>query len=597
MRRTETPTEIAGRYEIAGRIGSGGMGDVLRARDSVLGRTVALKILPFELAVQPGFVERFRAEAQAVARISHPNVVQVHDWGQEDDSYYMVMEYVRGKNLRQILSASPGGRLQPRHAAQVTGQVLGALAAAHGKGVVHRDVKPENVMVATDGRVKVADFGIARALERSAFTGGMLGTVAYVAPEQARGEQVDPRADLYSCGCMLYELLTGSLPFEGDAAKVLQEHLNNRVPAPSGLNPSIPPELDRIVLKATAPAREERYQSATEMRKDLASALESLPPAPPLAELTSEFTSEASVDATATVVPAKRPKRKRGLLKWLVTLAVVAALAGGVYFLEPTRVPTVLGINRVDAVRQLERAGLEPRFEEVYSDTAPGTVIDAKPPVGAWTRKGEDVVLDVSVGPKLSDVPNVVGMDEEAAKQAILDAELTVGSITRRNDREPLGKVLDQSPTPSTVRSGDPVSLVISDGPAIVEIPALNGKPQVEAEKLINQLGFVPVVQDVFSSSAGGTVIAQLPAAGEKHPQGTQIGIQVSKGPQPFQVPDVKGKPCSEAKSQLEGLGMKVVAQSPGGGAGSCGGSRVLEQDPLPGSTRRAGSEATLYAG
>lgn len=597
MRRLETPSEIAGRYEILGRLGSGGMGDVLRARDSVLGRTVALKILPFELAVQPGFVERFRAEAQAVARISHANVVQVHDWGQEDDSYYMVMEYVRGKNLRQVLSSRPSGRLHPRQAAQIAGQVLGALAAAHAKGVVHRDVKPENVMVATDGRVKVADFGIARALERAAFTGGMLGTVAYVAPEQARGEQVDQRADLYSCGCMLYELLTGSLPFEGDAAKVLQDHLNGRVPAPSALVPSVGPELDRIVLKATAPTREDRYQSATEMRKDLAAAIASLPEAPPLADLTAEFTSETPMEAVGTVVRSKTPRRKRSWVKWLIALLVVAVIGGGIWLLEPTRVPTILGINRADAIRQLERAGLEPNFDEVYSDTAPGTVIDVKPPVGAWTRRGEDVAVDLSMGPKLSDVPGVVGVLEEHARKAILDADLTVGSVTRRNDREPAGKVLEQDPKPGTVRSGDPVSLVVSAGPAILEIPNLGGKGRAEAEQLLNQLGFAPVIQEVFNPAASGTVVAQLPAAGEKHPQGTQVGVQVSKGPEPFQVPDVKGKPCSEAKSQLEALGMKVVTQSPGGGAASCASNPVLEQDPLAGSTRRAGNEATLYAG
>jgi serine/threonine-protein kinase len=573
------------------------MGDVLRARDSVLGRTVALKILPFELAIQPGFVERFRAEAQAVARISHANVVQVHDWGQENDSYYMVMEYVRGRNLRQILSSSSSGRLYPKQAAQVAGQVLGALSAAHAKGVVHRDVKPENVMVATDGRVKVADFGIARALERAAFTGGMLGTVAYVAPEQARGEPVDQRADLYSTGCMLYELLTGSLPFEGDAAKVLQEHLNGRVPAPSALVSSLSPELDRVVLKATAPLPEDRYQSALEMRKDLAAVMTGLPEAPPLSDLTGEFTSEVASESLATAVRHKRPRRKRKWLKWLLTLLLIGLAAGGVVVLEPTRVPSVLGMAETDAVKQLDQAGLKSRFQDIFSDTTPGTVIDTKPPVGAWTRRGVVVAVDVSVGPKLSDVPAVVGMMEEQARQAILGVDLSVGSITRRNDREPLGKVLDQSPKPSTVRSGDPVSMVVSDGPAILDVPNLAGKPAAEAEKLLNELGFVPVSAQVFNAAPAGTVIIQLPPAGEKHPQGTQVAFQVSKGPEPFKMPDVKGKACSEVKAQLEGLGMKVVTQSAGGGEGSCGGNKVLEQDPLPQSTRKAGNEATLYVG
>lgn len=594
MRRLETPSEVAGRYVIAGRIGSGGMGDVFRARDSVLGRTVALKMLPFELAIQPGFVERFRAEAQSVARISHPNVVQVHDWGQEGDTYYMVMEYVRGKNLRQILASTR--KLPPRQAAQVTGQVLGALGAAHDKGVIHRDVKPENVIVATDGRVKVTDFGIARAAENAALTGGMLGTVAYVAPEQARGEHVDSRTDLYSTGCMLYELLTGSLPFEGDAAKVLQEHLNSRVPEPSLLAPEVGSKLDRVVCKATAPDPSERYQSAAEMRKELAAAISQLPEAPPLAELTEEFTSEASIESIETVVRQAPPKRRRRWVRWVVAAVLLAALAGGVAYVGPTQVPAMAGETRPVAEERIRQAGLEARFAEVFSDDVPlGEVITTRPGAGSWTRRGGSVSVSVSAGPKLTDVPAVAGMQLDQARQAILEADLAIGNIERRNSVEPVDKVLSQDPEPKQVKSGELVTLVVSDGPAILPIPQLNGKGVDAAEAQLREQGFRPARQTVFNGAAAGTVVGQAPAAGEPHPQGTEVKLQVSKGPQPFQVPEVKGKSCADAKAQLEGLGMKVVSQTSGGGAATCGGNRVLEQDPLPQSERKPGAEATLY--
>ncbi|CAN5879762.1 Stk1 family PASTA domain-containing Ser/Thr kinase [soil metagenome] len=596
MRHVDAPSEVAGRYVIAGRIGSGGMGDVFRARDSVLGRTIAIKMLPFELAIQPGFVERFKAEAQSVARISHPNVVQVHDWGQENDTYYMVMEYVRGKNLRQVLSHTK--RLPPRQAAQVTGQVLGALAAAHEKGVIHRDIKPENVVVATDGRVKVADFGIARAVENAALTGGMLGTVAYVAPEQAWGERVDPRADLYSTGCMLYELLTGSLPFEGDAAKVLQDHLNSRVPAPSTLVPEVGEILDRIVTKATAPRAADRYQSASEMRKDLALAVAGLPEAPPLTELTGEFTSEAGPENVETVVRHAPVKKKKSWKRWTLLAVVMLALVGGIY-LGPTQVPPLAGETRAVAEERIREAGLQAGFTEAFSDDVPaGEVITSRPSAGSWTRKGGSVAVTLSRGPKLSDVPNVVGMQLEQARAEIIENDLAISpNIERRNSIEPVDKVLSQDPPPKQVKSGELVTLVVSDGPAILPIPNLGGKSGDGAEKELRDLGFVPVTESVFNGAASGTVVGQTPPAGEPHPQGTEVKVSVSKGPQPFKVPDVKGKSCAEAKAALEGLGMKVSAQTSGGGPATCAGNQVLEQDPLAGSDRRPGSEATLYVG
>lgn len=596
MSKTETPTHVADRYVISGRLGSGGMGDVFKARDTVLGRTVALKMLPFELAVQPGFVDRFRAEAQAIAKISHPNVVQVHDWGQESETYYMVMEYVRGKNLRQVLSTR--GRLHPRQAAQITGQVLGALAAAHDNGVIHRDVKPENVVVATNGRVKVMDFGIARALERAAVTSGLMGTVAYVAPEQARGEGTDARADIYSTGCMLYELLTGTLPFEGDAAKVLHQHLHGRVPAPSTLVPSVGSGMDRVVEKATELQIDRRYRSAGAMRKDLASAMNTLPEAPPLTDLTSETTSETAEEAVQTLVPHAPPRKPRRRVRlWMPALVALAIVGGGLYAVGPTRVPGLAGLEQARAEAQIAGLGLEPDVQMVFSDEEVGTVVATEPGAGGWTRRGEPVVIEVSQGPRQTDVPMVVGRLLDQAEQLILDHDLTVGSVTRQNSLEPVDRVLSQDPEPGRVRSGDPVSMVVSSGPAIVALPDVVNQPVAGAEKALSDAGFAVIKQEVFHAAAPGTVVAQEPAPTEELAQGTEVILQVSKGPEPFAVPAVKGKPCSEAKGQLEGLGMAVSVQSAGGGPADCGGNQVLEQDPLPESTRTAGDEATLYVG
>ncbi len=515
------------------------MGEVFRARDSVLGRTVALKMLPFELAVQAGFIERFRAEAQAAARISHPGVVQVHDWGQEDDTYYMVMEYVRGKNLRHILSVV--GKLQPRQSAQVAGQVLGALSAAHERGLVHRDIKPENIIVGTDGRVKVTDFGIARAFENASMTGGLLGTVAYVAPEQARGEPVDPRADIYSTGCLLFELLTGSLPFEGDAAKVLQDHLNGRVPAPSTRDPAIGPGLDRVVRRATEPNPADRYQSAQEMRSDLAMAMRSLPDAPPLAELTSEFTSEVMPESVDTVVPGVRPKKKRRWWRWVLAALLVVGLTAAVWAFSPIKVPKVVGMRSQNAVATLRDKGLSVEQSRAFSDEIEDTVISTNPAPGRRVRRGGTVRITVSAGPQLTDAPSVIGLQFPGASKLIVDSGLVVGKVDRRHDLQAKDKVLDQDPKPGRLRKGDPINLIISDGPAILEIPELRNRSASQAEALLNQAGFRSAREAVFNPGAEGTVVDQTPKAGEKLPQGTLVKMIVSRGPQPFAMPNVKG--------------------------------------------------------
>lgn len=591
MSRATAPSEaIAGRYRLAARISVGGMGEIFRARDSVLGRTVAIKVLPRDLAQRPGFVERFRREAQAAARLSHPNVVQVHDWGEWESTYYMVMEHVRGRNLRDILAAR--GPLAPRQACEVVAQVLDGLAAAHAQGLVHRDVKPANILVAQDGVVKVADFGIARAAEAGSATGGLFGTVAYVAPEQASGGPTDGRADLYSTGCVLYELLTGSLPFEGDAARVLHLHLTERVPPPSLERPEAGVHLDRIVIRATEPDPAARYPTASEMRDDLSAIAASLAPAPPLSELAAEATAEVPEGSEETMVPAPARRRRR-LLPFLLMIGLIAAASVAGFLFRPVRVPGVLGSTEERAVRSLEAAGLDAGVSRSFSDDPPGTVISADPAPGRLVFRGSRVTLQISRGPALSDLPDLRGLPLDEAKQTITARRLVVGVVTEQHAPDPPGRVLDQDPKPGRVRRGTPVNLVVSKGPEMVEVPDVTRRSFDEALAILRARGLDAEREDVFDDAAAGTVIRQSPNPGESVEKGSRVHLVVSKGPQPFAMPDVKGKSCADAKSQLESMGLVVVVRSQSGG---CGANRVLDQDPLPGATVRKGDEATLYA-
>lgn len=579
---------IAGRYRVVARIASGGMGEVYRARDSVLGRTVAVKVLPPDLAARPGFIDRFRSEAQAAARLSHPNVVQVHDWGETESAYFMVMEYVRGKNLRDLLGSR--GRLAPRQACEVMIQTLEALSAAHQNSLVHRDVKPENIMLTAEGHVKVMDFGIARALEREA-TAGLLGTVAYVSPEQARGGAVDGRSDLYSAGCVLYELLTGAMPFEGSAAEVLNHHLTSTVPNPSA-DVAGAASLDGIVRKAAAREPGDRYASAEEMKADLVRALDTLPTAPPLAELAAELTSEVPQELVETALSAP-PKKSRRVLAVVVVVAA-AAIAALVFAFRPVRVPEVAGLRELSARQRLLDAGLAAGSEYVFADDSPGEVARTEPEGGSLARRGTTVILYVSRGLEVVTLDNLIAMSREAAEARIKAAGLVVGTVSEKHDRSQPGTVLDQSPEAGKVTKGTPVNLTVSKGAEVASVPDVVGKTFDEARSILAGAGFDAAREETYSDLPSGTVVTQSPAGGEKAEKGSAVMLSVSKGPEPFAMPDVRGRSCAQAKSELEGVGLVVTytSQSKGG----CGSNKVLEQDPLPGSTVRKGQEATLYA-
>ena len=581
---------VAGRYRISARIAAGGMGEVYRAWDPNLRRTVALKILPLDHIGRPEAVDRFRAEAQSAARLSHPNVVQVHDWGETESTCFMVMEYVRGRNLREVLAH--WGPLAPRQTLELMIQVLEALEAAHARGLVHRDIKPENILITVDGKVKVADFGIARAMEDTRATGGLFGTVAYVAPEQARGTTVDGRTDIYSAGCVMYELLTGVRPFEGDAAAVLTQHLNARVPRPSDDCPEAGPEIDAVVAKATHPDPALRYQSAGEMRQELERIRPSLPEGPVLAELSRELTSEVSPEMQDTAVP--EPGKRRRWRWWpILLLLAVAAAAGAGWMFRPVEVPKVVGIDRAAAQERLSAAGLTWREKQIESSEAVGIVLASDPPPGASVRRGGEVVLEVSKGQPLATLPNLVDLEIEEAKRIIIDAGLLFTEPTARFDAAPAGRVIEQDPKPGKVRRGDPVNLVISKGPEKTKVPETRGKTYEEAVSILESSGLQAVKEEVFSDAPAGTVADQSPGPGEEVVKGSSVKLIVSKGSEPFAMPDVRGRACAQSKTDLESLGLVVVVNSRGGAG--CAVNKVLDQDPFPGAQVRKGSEATLY--
>lgn len=591
-KETLTAETIAGRYQLISRISSGGMGEVHRARDNVLGRTVAVKILPSHLSSNSGFVERFRAEAQAAGRLSHPNVVQIHDWGEWEATYYMVMEYVRGKNLRQILSGRE--RLEPGHACQVIDQVLIGLEAAHREGLVHRDIKPENILISYQGIVKVTDFGIARAAEGSSSTSGLFGTVAYVAPEQVRSDRIDARTDIYSTGCLFYELLTGSVPFAGDAARVLHQHLNEPLAPPSSEAANIPEDIDRIVVKATEKEPDNRYASASEMRSQLGDAVVSLPSVPPLTELTSELTSEVAPESQPTIAGVVQ-KRKKIWPKLLIGLVVLLAITIA-WMIRPMKVPKVEGLDQQEAVALLAASGLDSEVRpEFDSALKPGTVMRSDPKEGQRARRGSTVLLFVSKGAEVTTLKDLRGLTLEAAKAELRRAGLLLGQVEEAYSNEAAGIVLEQSAAGS-VRAGDPVNLVVSQGPEIVEVPDVTGRTWEDAQSILQGRGLQATKAEEFNDAAAGQGIGQSPSKGSKVNKGSSVTVTVSKGPEPFQMPDVRGKTCIDAKRQLESLGLVVVVRSPDG-KGTCGNNKVSEQDPFPGATVRKGQEANLYVG
>jgi eukaryotic-like serine/threonine-protein kinase len=599
---------LDGRYHVLERIAAGGMGEVFRAHDAVLAREVAVKVLHRSLSSDPGFVERFRREARAAATLNHPNIVAVYDWGAVDGIYYMVMEYVRGRSVRELLNAS--GRLAPAQAADIIRQTLAALEHAHAKGIVHRDLKPENILITTDGVVKLTDLGLARAFADAKNTraGVVTGTVQYLAPEQIRGEPADPRSDLYSLGIVAYELLTGELPYTGETPMAIAyKHLSDRVPKPSRSAPEVADDLDGFVASATDPDREMRPESALAMRVDLASFAGSLPRARSLGALVSDLPeAEQPVAAAGTTVTETIPRlqraQRRRWRRWAAAILVVGLVVGAAYgawaYVLPHShpVPQVVGTNVDDATGQLGALGFTVRVANgEFSPTgmARGTVLAVDPAVGTSLKEGTTVTLVPSLGPPPVAVPDVTGSSLDDARRAIQDANLALGDVHRvYSPTVHEGDVVRQDPSIGKAPRRSPVQLWVSKGRAPVPIPAVVGKQQNQAERLLKDAGFRTVVAVAFSDQIGrGLVISVDPQEATPTPYRSAVTITVSQGPQEFPVPSFSGLAPSVAEQRAHAYGLQVsFFNIPGTSA-----THVISQTPTPGTTVRYGDTVTLF--
>ncbi|MFJ5086834.1 Stk1 family PASTA domain-containing Ser/Thr kinase [Streptomyces sp. NPDC088674] len=585
---------LDGRYRVDALIAAGGMSTVHRAVDLRLDRVVALKVMHPELATDAVFVERFIREAKSVARLDHPNVVGVFDQNADGASVYLVMEYVPGCTLRDVLRER--GALSPRAALDILEPVLAGLGAAHRAGLVHRDMKPENVLIGDDGRVKVADFGLVRGVgTTSRSTGAVLGTVSYLAPEQISDEAVDERADVYACGIVLFEMLTGGKPHHGDSpAQVLYQHLNTDVPAPSGFFPGLDPAFDALVAAAAAREPAARPRDAVALLAAVrdttahldGAALDAEPPAaragghdnaedrtsvlPRALTLPRPGAAAEDVGHTSvlpTPAPARTGRPRRRLWSALVVAVVVLCGGAGVWYVNAgqfTEVPRVLAKSEKEAKGRLDEAGL--RVKDVkgrYSATEPrGTVLGTDPSPGARVRDHGEVTLTVSLGPRTVDVPRLTGKTLAEARTALRGRGLDPGLVTERFDQDvSQGAVIGTEPQAGeNVKAGSTVRITVSRG-APVDVPDVSGKDEAEAREELSDAGLdVKVAAErVFSQDADeGAVAKQSPGAGKRLAAGDTVTLTLSKGPDLVEVPDVEGKQEDEAKGLLEDAGFEV---------------------------------------
>jgi serine/threonine protein kinase/beta-lactam-binding protein with PASTA domain len=601
---------LDGRYHVGRLVARGGMATVYEAMDTRLERAVAIKVMHQDLAADAEFVARFIREARSAARLSHPNVVAVYDQGSDGDLVYLAMEYVDGATLRDLLRMR--GRLAPADALAIFEQVLGALAAAHKAGLVHRDVKPENVLLTEDGRVKVADFGLARAISSSVssntITSGMiLGTVSYLSPEQVERSVADARSDVYSAGIVLFEMLTGTKPYTGGSPmEVAFRHVHERVPAPSTLAPAISRDLDTLVQRATARDPDDRPADAGELLVDVSRVragrpifLQQLPDGseptirhpsvePPRSgpgdTLVAPWPEPDSrpADSPATAPPASaseatrvRRRRRRGWILFLVVLLLGAAAATGAWWLAEgrfTTMPTIPpGSARTEAAATLERAGLDSTFALAFSETVPeGAVVATNPGPGERILSGGTVRVDLSKGPERYQVPELANTTPAQAA-AILDEQplVVAGQTLEYSETVPSGLVIRSDPGAlALVKPNTEVWLVVSQGRESFPIPTVEGKTAEEAKQLLEDEGFVPIEDPaVFHDTIpAGVVISQSP----KDVSGfleSGVHIVVSKGPQLVEVPDVFGLQQDDAEQILTDAGFRVEIDYPLGSA------------------------------
>ena len=634
-----TPRLLSERYELGDPLGYGGMSEVHRGLDTRLGRDVAVKVLRADLARDPQFQLRFRREAQNSASLNHPAIVAVYDTGEVESEFgplpYIVMEYVDGQTLREIVKTQ--GPLSQQRVVEVMADVSAALDFSHRHGIIHRDVKPANVMINGVGAVKVMDFGIARALgegQNVTQTAAVIGTAQYLSPEQARGESVDARSDVYAAGCVLFELLTGEPPFTGDTpVAVAYQHVREDPRSPSELNPSVPPALDAVVLKALSKNPANRYQSAAEMRADLVRVRNGEPVHAPLVMSEYERTEMMAHDNATAAMPTRRleggsggpptgrhtmppghgydDEEERGgrgkkAALWVVALAVLGLL-GFVGFQifsssSPDRVtvPDVLGQTPEEARGAITTAQLLVDIQNQPSDVSQvGKVVRTDPGGGNQVAENSRVTVFVGTGPAQVTVPSVAGRTPQEAETLLRDAGLQLGGTTQQDttDSTQIGKVISSTPGPGeSVGGNSAVSIVVGREQQTIPIPDVSGQSPEAAQATLRERGFTSVsVSEVDGGGQAGRAVGTDPSAGTRVAKDQTITIQVSRGNQ-AQIPNVVGQRVDNAVNTLREAGLSFRIRTTDVSDPSQNGV-VLNQSPSGGSQASDGQEVSLTVG
>jgi serine/threonine-protein kinase len=620
---------IDGRYRVISRVGSGGMADVYLAEDQLLGRQVAVKVLHHHFAEDQEFVERFRREASSAARLSHPNIVGIFDRGEWNGTYYIAMEYVAGRSLKTIVREQ--GALDPASAIDIVVQILRAARFAHKRGVIHRDFKPHNVLLDEEGRVRVTDFGIARAgASDMTLTGSIMGTAQYLSPEQAQGHAVSAGADLYSVGVILYELLTGVVPFEGETAVAIAfKQVSAEPTPPSALNPALPVALDAVVLRALAKDPAQRYADADEFVDVLQRERQVLYASSSVPVLTAKTAGpdgwdgrgasppgpgSAQAGASGLLLPAatsdeeesdsSTATHRRRRLWWALAAAVVAALVVLTLLLLPSSgrvtVPDVRGQTEQVALLRLRRAGLTPVASLATSTALPaGLVLGESPPRGTKVRRGTRVTLVVSSGLPTVSLANVEGM---AGEQAV--AKLRAAGLKPTIKHEPsatiaAGNVISTDPSAGArLAVGSPVMVLVSSGPVEVSVPSVTGQAQAAAEAALTTAGLSvgTVTQQTSEEKTAGTVLSQSPGAGSSLRAGGSVNLVVAQAPSEVAVPGVVGQGEAQAAAELGRAGFTPKTASVTTAEPTLVGV-VLKQSPGAGQRASRGATVTITVG
>jgi eukaryotic-like serine/threonine-protein kinase len=620
-----TPQHLSDRYELGDILGLGGMSEVHLARDVRLHRDVAVKVLRADLARDPSFYLRFRREAQNAAALNHPSIVAVYDTGEAETPAgplpYIVMEYVNGVTLRDIVHTD--GPMPPRRAIEVIADACQALNFSHQNGIIHRDVKPANIMISTTNAVKVMDFGIARAIADGnsvTQTAAVIGTAQYLSPEQARGESVDARSDVYSLGCVLYEVLTGEPPFTGDSpVAVAYQHVREDPIPPSERHEGISADLDAVVLKALAKNPENRYQTAAEMRTDLVRVHNGEPPEAPKvltgAERNSMFSSGPGVAGPRTDPLPRQPledtdrDRNPSVGRWVVVVAVLAVLTIVVVIAFNTfggntrdiQVPDMRGQVSADAIAALQNRGFKTRtLQKPDSTIPPDHVISTDPGANASVGPGDEITINVSTGPEQRELPDVSSMSySDAVKKLTAAGFSKFKQANSPSSPELLGKVIGTNPPANqTSAITNVITIIVGSGPETKQIPDVAGQTVDVATRNLNVYGFTKISQaPVDSPRPAGEVVGTNPPKDTMVPVDSVVEMQVSKGNQ-FMMPDLTGMFWTDAEPRLRALGWTgVLDKGPDVDAGGSQHNKIVYQNPPAGSGENRDGIITLKFG